>query len=236
MRIKDSSTPVLILGCKIGALAIMRSLGSQGVPVYGIDDNPQSPALYSRFLEEKFIQRYDEDRPDTYLDYVLAIGKRLGQRAILIPTSDELTIFVEESSRQLKSHFLFPENSPGLLKRLASKDQMFRLASENGVSTASTSFPRNIDDVLSFSKSISYPVMLKGIHGNRLQARTGEKMVIVNSKEELIENYQQLEDPDSPNLMIQEYIPGGDDQVYIFNGYFNEQSDCLAAFTGFKER
>ena len=54
MKIKDSSTPVLILGCKIGALAIMRSLGSQGVPVYGIDDNPQSSALYSRFLDENY--------------------------------------------------------------------------------------------------------------------------------------------------------------------------------------
>jgi ubiquinone/menaquinone biosynthesis C-methylase UbiE len=61
-------------------------------------------------------------------------------------------------------------------------------------------------------------------------------MVIVQSKDELIENYTLLEDPVAPNLMIQEYIPGGDDQVYIFNGYFNQDSECLAAFTGYKVR
>jgi predicted ATP-grasp superfamily ATP-dependent carboligase len=45
-----------------------------------------------------------------------------------------------------------------------------------------------------------------------------------------------MEDPERPNLMLQEYIPGGDDQIFIFNGYFNRQGDCLAGFTGYKVR
>jgi len=61
-------------------------------------------------------------------------------------------------------------------------------------------------------------------------------MAIVNNREELIEQYQRLEDPASPNLMLQQYIPGDDDQIYIFNGYFNKNSDCLAGFTGHKIR
>src|SRR5208283_6120920 len=36
--------------------------------------------------------------------------------------------------------------------------------------------------------------------------------------------------------MFQEYIPGGDDSVWMFNGYFNENSDCLFAITGKKIR
>ena len=57
-------------------------------------------------------------------------------------------------------------------------------------------------------------------------------MVIVHSFEELIENYSAMEDPETPNLMLQEYIPGDDDQIYIFNGYFDRSSRCLAGFTG----
>jgi predicted ATP-grasp superfamily ATP-dependent carboligase len=45
-----------------------------------------------------------------------------------------------------------------------------------------------------------------------------------------------MEDPEMPNLMLQEYIPGDDDQIYIFNGYFDRQSRCLASFTGHKIR
>jgi predicted ATP-grasp superfamily ATP-dependent carboligase len=78
--------------------------------------------------------------------------------------------------------------------------------------------------------------MLKGIYGNRLQARTRSKMVLVQSTPELLAEYRRMEDPDNPNLMLQEYIPGGADSVWMFNGYFANDSECLAAFTGKKIR
>jgi predicted ATP-grasp superfamily ATP-dependent carboligase len=36
--------------------------------------------------------------------------------------------------------------------------------------------------------------------------------------------------------MLQEYIPGGDDSVWMFNGYFNGNSDCLLGIAGRKLR
>jgi ubiquinone/menaquinone biosynthesis C-methylase UbiE len=36
--------------------------------------------------------------------------------------------------------------------------------------------------------------------------------------------------------MLQEYIPGGEDAQWMFNGYFDERSDCLFAITGRKLR
>jgi predicted ATP-grasp superfamily ATP-dependent carboligase len=36
--------------------------------------------------------------------------------------------------------------------------------------------------------------------------------------------------------MLQEYIPGGDDSVWMFNGYFDDRSECLIEFTGKKIR
>ena len=236
MKIQNNDTPVLVLGCKIGALSIMRSLGSQGVPVYGVDEDSQSPGMISRYCRRKFIKEFDEERPEEYLDYLVNIGEELGRQTILMPTSDELSLFVAEYSRQLSQYFLFPENDLTLVEGLMSKQGMYKLSLKYGIPTPSTLFPRNLDDVMAFAGDIAFPVMLKGIQGNRLQARAGKKMVIVRSKEELIENYRLLEDPDLPNLMIQEYIPGGDDQIYIFNGYFNEKSECLAAFTGYKVR
>jgi len=48
---------------------------------------------------------------------------------------------------------------------------------------------------------------------------------------------QQLRDFDEPgNVLCQEYIPGTDADVWIFNGYFDHRSRCLAAFTGRKLR
>lgn len=236
MKIKDNKTPVVILGCKIGGVAIMRSLGNLGIPVYGVDDNPKSAALRSRYLKRRFIKAFDEKKPEEYLHFLMHIGSLFGEKSILIPTSDELSVFVAEHADDLRQYFLFSDNNPRLVKDLMSKKAMYNIAVKHDIPAPATFFPENLKDVTAFLDKISFPVMLKGIEGNRLQLRSGLKMLIVHSKEELVEHYQILEDPKSPNLMIQEYIPGGDDQVYIFNGYFNENSECLAAFTGHKIR
>ena len=50
-------------------------------------------------------------------------------------------------------------------------------------------------------------------------------------------HYRALEErPDNPNILFQEYIPGRDEDVWMFNGYFDRDSRCLAGFTGVKLR
>ncbi len=236
MKIQDTKTPVLVLNCKLGALAIMRSLGSLGVRLYGVDEDRNSPGFLSRYCRTKYIKRFDENREQEYLEYVIGIGKRLGTRAILIPTSDELSLFVAKYSDTLSEYFLFPRNYQSLVSGLMSKEGMYHIARKHSVPTPDTVFPKKLDDVLAFADTVKYPVMLKGIYGNRLQEWSGTKMTVVRTKKELIETYKVLDEPGFPNLMIQEYIPGGDDQIYIFNGYFNNKSECLSAFTGHKIR
>ncbi len=236
MKNNTYTTPVLILNCKLGALSIMRSLGSLGVTLHGVDADVHAPAFASRYCRKKYVKAFDEKRPEEYLDYVMRLGKQFDGKAILIPTSDELSVFVAQYGGVLQDRFLFPHNSVQLVTELMDKAGMYGLALKHGVPTASTAFPKSLQDVRSYAEGATFPVMLKGILGNRLQERTGLKMLIVNNRDELIEAYKRLEDTEQPNLMIQEYIPGGDDSIFIFNGYFNGQSDCLAGFTGHKIR
>jgi predicted ATP-grasp superfamily ATP-dependent carboligase len=228
--------PVVILGCGLGALAILRSLGTLSVPLFVVGDDPRSPAMRSRYCLTKYLQTFDENEPADYLRYLKGIGDAIGRRAILIPTSDRLAVFAVEHKEALQEHFIFPANDPELSRTLMSKQTMYTLALEHKVPTAETRFPQSLDDVREFAERMTLPIMLKAIHGDLLERRTGKKMVIVSSQEELISQYIELEDPALPNLMMQELIPGDDDQVYIFNGYFDENSDCLAAFTGRKIR
>jgi D-aspartate ligase len=231
----DTSTPVVLLQCQLGALGIMRTLGRIGVPVYGVDGDRYAPAMLSRYCRSRFVLPFNEDSRESYLEGLLAIGERLG-RAVLIATSDETTQFVADHASALRRWFMFQENSGTLIRQLASKREMFDLATRHGVPTPKTLFPRTADDIRQYSADGPFPVMLKGIYGNRLQARTRDKMVIAHSPTELEDAYQRMNDPDDSNLMLQEYIPGGDDQVYIFNGYFNRDSECLVGFTGHKIR
>ncbi|MDF0665654.1 MAG: hypothetical protein P0119_06205 [Nitrospira sp.] len=236
MRIKDTATPVVIVNCKLGGLAIMRSLGTQGVTLYGVDPDSQAPSMLSRYCKRGFLSGYDEKNPERFLEDLLNVGKEIGRTSILIPTSDETAVYVTENASTLRRWFIFPHNSPTLMRKLISKKGMYELVSQYGVSTPFTLFPESLDEVEGSLPRVKFPLMLKGVYGHRLEARNKKKMVIVHSQSELIEQYKNMEEPGFPNLMLQEYIPGGDDQIFIFNGYFNDTSDCLIGLTGFKIR
>ena len=62
------------------------------------------------------------------------------------------------------------------------------------------------------------------------------RMVLVEDAKSLLKRYDEMETPDAPNLMLQEYIPGGSDMVWMFNGYFDGESRCLFGLTGKKIR
>ena len=230
------NTPVLILNCKIGALSIMRTLGKLGVPVYGIDENSNRPELKSKYLKGYFVKAFIESEQQDYLNFVLSLVPEIGQKIILIPTSDELSLFVAKYRKELSQHFLFPDNSENLMNQLADKVEMFALATRHHVPRPHMTHPQNLDEVKEALTEFTFPIMLKGIDGNRLLERTGKKMLVVHNEKQLFEAYKALEDPEQPNLMLQEMIPGDDDQVFIFNGYFDKDSNCKAAFTGHKLR
>ena len=236
MRIPDPSTPVVVLRCGLGALAIARYLGTLGVDVFGVDPDPRAPASLSRFLEGRLSSDLDPRNPERFREQLLAFGSTLGRRAILIPTTDHTAQFVADHADALAARYDFPRNDPDLVASLVSKQGMFEIARRCGVPTPATLFPRSAQDVEAFLDRVAFPLMLKGIDGARLQERTGTKMMVVRSATELMRAYAELDDPADPNLMLQEFIPGDDDQVFIFNGYFDAASRCLAGFTGHKIR
>jgi predicted ATP-grasp superfamily ATP-dependent carboligase len=56
---------------------------------------------------------------------------------------------------------------------------------------------------------------------------------VIQTPRELLALYARAQDPEKPNLLIQEFIPGED---WIFDGYFNSNSECLFGLTGKKIR
>jgi D-aspartate ligase len=236
--IQNASTPVVILDSeRHGALGIARSLGRLKVPIYVVHFEEGTPAFASRYCCGRFIYG-DLGYTQGLVTFLLTVSRRIGRRSILIPTSDHAALFVAENSEALKRSFVFPDQQLGLVRSLRDKREMYGLAKRLGIPTAETVFPATRQDLLDSVKGASFPMVLKGIDGTRLKERIGESktLFIVYSERELLQNYDAFEDPQAPNLMLQEYIPGSDDTVWMFNGYFNERSECLFGLTGKKIR
>jgi D-aspartate ligase len=237
MLLRDVSVPVVVFKAyHHGSLGIARSLGRLGVQVYGIDSNPRSIGLSSRYFQGKYVWDVNNTTPEKTVQYLLDLAKKIGKRCILIPTYDEGSIMVADYEETLSEAYIFPRNSSQLVRMLTSKKEMYFLAKKNGIPTAQTYFPQSIADVEKYLEHASFPIMIKGIYGQACQVRSGKKMFIAKTKKELLDFYSRYEDPTNPNLMLQEYLPGDDNSIWMFNGYFNEKSDCLFAITGRKIR
>lgn len=237
LRIADTSVPVVVLKAEeYGSLGIVRSLGRQGVPVYCVEANLSAPASRSRYCAGRFVWNIDGAPAEESVQFLLQVAKKFHTPPILVPTGDASSVFVAEQAAALQQAFRFPLPPPGVVHALYDKKQMYLLCEQFGVPTAETAFPQNRQDVLHFLETAEFPIVLKAIDPWRLQQRTGIRLLIVEDKTKLLESYEHMEDPETPNLMLQEYIPGGEDSVWMFNGYFNADSECLFGATGRKLR
>src|SRR3954453_23909366 len=235
----EPTLPVLVLqraGGRFqhGVLGIVRSLGRRRIPVYVLHHDPSTPAAVSRYCEG-VVECPIGAPDDVVVERLLEFGRRCGP-VVLIPTDDESALLVEARAAELREWFRFPEQPDGLATALSDKVEMARLCADHDVATPWTHGIRDRQDLLALSQEVTYPVMVKSIDGARMFRRTGERMRIVDSAPALVRAYDELEDPEVPNLLLQEYIPGGPESVWMLNGYFDADSECRGPVTGRKLR
>jgi D-aspartate ligase len=235
MELRDTSLPVLVLQLQHhGALGVMRSLGRLGVQMYGVHPTPRPPAFFSKYCRKVFALDLDGTPPEQSVDCLRDIAGSIGVRPLLLPTNDESALFVARNASELQDHFLFPANPVQVVWSLYNKKAMYLLARRLSIPTPDTIFPESPNEVLEFCERAQFPVMLKASDNIQTSRHAGKKMVIARSKDELIGQYRAMEDGSHPSLMIQEYIPGRDDSVWMLNGYFDEHSECLFSITAKK--
>ncbi len=226
------STPVVILrSVHHGGLGIVRSLGRLGVPVYCVDTHWE-PAFSSRYCRGRFVLNIEDAQPQS-VAALLDIGRKLGGRPILIPTTDQGAMWVADHAPALEAEFRFPPQDFTLVRALCDKNTMQELARRHGVPTAQSVLPRSKEDVMRFVDTATFPVMVKATDAERLRARAGGTKFLIQSGRELLEFYAHAGDREEPNLLIQEFIPGED---WMFDGYFDQGSRCAFGVTGKKIR
>jgi predicted ATP-grasp superfamily ATP-dependent carboligase len=174
--------------------------------------------------------------PQASIDSLLGVSEHFKTRPILIPTSDATAALVQEAAEQLQEAYRFLIPPRGLAGSLSSKRELFFLCRKYGHPTPETFFPHSRSEVVQLLKRVVFPIVLKGIDDRVVFGQTKVAMRIAQSADELLQCYDTLESQQKQNVMLQEYIPGEADSVWMFNGYFDEKSECLAGFMGRKLR
>jgi predicted ATP-grasp superfamily ATP-dependent carboligase len=234
----NTSTPIVVLGLSEGlfhhgVLGIARSAGRLGVSVYRVGLERRAPAAPSRYL--RGWRAVSASAPDgSILETLAELSRDIG-RAILIPVDDAASVFAEQHAEALASEFLFPHQPPGLARALSSKREMAGLCQQHGIPTPLSVFPQSALEVIEHGDAAAFPIVAKCIDAGDAGA-SAPRVTIAQNRDELLEAYRLMASPDGSNVMLQEYVPGTPETVWMFNGYFDAQSKCKVGFTGRKIR
>jgi predicted ATP-grasp superfamily ATP-dependent carboligase len=236
MRLDRTATPVTVVPSPHhGGLGITRTLGRLGIEVFNVDGERWCPAFFSRYCKGRLVHDLDAATERESVEALVALARRIGARSILVPTTDGAARLIADSAEALRRHFIFPPQPPELIRALLSKKEMLELARRHGILAPAAVFPQNRAELLEAPDHLGLPLIVKGVRGDTW-ARTSRSKVLVRSRAQFRALCDLLPDAVVAELMVQEYIAGKEDTVWMFNGYFDARSNCRAAFTGRKLR
>jgi D-aspartate ligase len=206
------------------------------VRVYALDHDEASLVRASRYCAGH-VTVGRNGHPDGFAeaeiaDQLVAAGRRLmrdGVRPILLSGSDAWAQFVARHAGRLREVFTFPEVPAELVGRLTSKVGLQELARRHGLATPRVARPGSVGEAVRMAEEMGFPVVLKNV-----RSIPGQRHGRAGDARELVRRFTEMSR--AGEVMVQELVPGEDSDVWMYNGYYDRSSRCLAWFTGRKIR
>ncbi len=219
--------PAFVLWFGPTGLTVARSLGRRGVPVIGLHHHAGEPAVRSRYAQVRLLSPVEDD-PQAWLDLLLEEGRSLGgHMAVLFPAADAHWLFMARHREVLGKYFRFALPADGDLEIWPGKPFQYAAAARAGIPTPLTFFPRSREQLAALGVRMQYPCLVKPAFSHKwLSVYKNHKLSFVRTPEELVEVGQDAMDK-GLEILIQEYVPGGDDSIYTFQAYANADGRVL---------
>ncbi len=204
----------LIIGGGHGTLAIARSLGRRGIPVWAVVDELRLATL-SRYVQghAPWSRSVPSQQQAEYLVEVARRNRLDGWR--LIAGSGVSTEMIAQRSELLASVFQFSTSPPEAVRDALDKRRSYALADRAGVEHPLTFYPHDVDELMRLD--IAYPVILKPAIKTGWNALIRAKAWKVRNRDQLRTRYREaLSMMEPQSIMIQDFIPGGNGNQYSF--------------------
>jgi predicted ATP-grasp superfamily ATP-dependent carboligase len=226
-RIEEFSQnlPILVNANWINSMGMIRSLALEKIPSISITKDQLGLSLFSNQTFGLKCPDYTNN-PEILADFLLDLRKRLTQPGIIMPTDDgtlETLISIDE---QIKGHYKKTYPKAEVLDFILDKYNQYSSAKAAGVPVPYTIAPENISDLENWPRDL-FPCVVKGRRGKKFYNMVGLQALLIDRPEALYELFSNLD----PKLaIIQEFIPGEDNQIFAYRFYFSEEGRLLAKF------
>ncbi|HEV8439995.1 MAG TPA: hypothetical protein VGT40_18045 [Methylomirabilota bacterium] len=223
----------VVLGLGQNGMATVRALGRAGVPVIGVDSDLTQPSARTRYGAK--VQCKDFTGPGL-VDCLRTIGRGLGQKGVLFPSGDLNLVAISEHREALEEYFHVVLPPKDVVRTFLNKKVFYQFAMARGFPIPPTFFPSGPDDARRIAGEIAYPCLIKPFQPNDAWRRTFDtRLFVADSPTALLALYDRLFQVHE-DLILQEYMPGPDSELYWSATYINADGKPLAVWTGRKLR
>lgn len=207
-------TGVVVVGGDHPGLAIARSLGRRGIPVYVLDDQ-HCIASCSRYVT-RVVKVGDVLNERETLDAVLELGRRFQlQDWILFPTRDETVAAFSRNRDLLAEFYKVTTGEWSSVEWAWDKAKTYELAGKLGIPCPQTFVANSADDLQSLYARL--PLAIKPKIKENFFYATGAKAWRANTAEELERLYKHATRYiPAEEILIQEIIPGDGRTQYSY--------------------
>ena len=196
-----------------------------------VDNDSRRPALHSRHVR-RFISRQIEGQG--LVDSLLALSEQLDERPVLFLTSDPQVRTVSRYRDKLQQSYRIRMPDHERVSQLLHKADFQELAARHGLPVPATIIVREPSDLGRLDR-IRFPVVIKPaskedfLQGKSPRAVRAEGPAVADAICRAIL-------PSVPDLIVQEWVEGPDDNIYFCLQYYGEHGIIMGSFTGRKLR
>jgi D-aspartate ligase len=167
---------------------------------------------------------------------LMTVGKRLDRKAPLFITKDESVIWISKFRSELSQFYEISLPEHEVVDLLMNKGSFGDLAKAEGWPIPSSWKISNHDELRSVLPELSFPCVLKPqVKNSAFRNSPNRKAYKVLSAAELVRRYDAVAQCES-EVVVQEWIAGGDDRIAFCLSYADRDGKPLALFPGMKLR
>ena len=217
----------------MAGLQSARILAQRDIPVIGVGSTPDNPFCRTRVCERVL---FTDTTSEDLIDTLEALGSELSERAVLILCADEAVALVSRHRGRLEAcfHIALPDHDT--VETLMDKELFCRFAQEHGLAIPATCILESRADAEAAARELSFPCVLKPSARYPLWISNVERKAFrVDSPDSLLSLYDRV-GRFAPKLIAQEWVEGGEGNLFSCNAYFDADSRPLVTFVARKIR
>jgi predicted ATP-grasp superfamily ATP-dependent carboligase len=218
-------------------VGIARAMAGRGVRVVGLSAHSNVFGNFTHLCEVWPAPDSAQD-PEALASYLISRTSEIAG-AVVFPTRDFDVLFLNRYRAMLAPHYRLAIPTERCLAQVVEKAALARTAECAGLSVPHTLKITSEEQVEEASKRIGYPCVVKPVSsvdwrgGDNWERAGSRKCFLVHTTAELRAEYRRVSAV-HPDILVQEWIPGGVENIVVMGAYVGPGAKPLAYFTARK--